>query len=121
MSKLKQWLNRHADEAKLSYTKFDYFLLVTHFKGYMIFSIVLYVLSYLLYYISSFFSDYDNLWLLGVAFLTIFYAIFLFIIFLSKIIGFKNDASAWVVDGFLVLFGILAIDIYPILEIIYTL
>ena len=121
MSKLKQWLNKHADEAKLSYNKFDYFLLVTHFKGYMIFSIVLYILSCLLCYISSFFSDYDNLWLIGVASLTIFYAVFLLIIFLSKIIGFKNSVSLGVENGFPPLFGILATNIYPILEIIYTL
>ena len=121
MSKLKQWLNKHADEAKLSYNKFDYFLLVTHFKGYMIFSIVLYILSCLLYYISSFFSEYEYLWLFGVAFLTIFYAVFLLIIFLSKIIGFKNKISAGVEDGIPALFAILASNIFPILEIIYPL
>ena len=121
MSKLNQWLNKHADEAKLSYTKFDYFLLVTHFKGYMIFSIVLYVLSCLLCYISSFFAEYEYLWLLGVASLTNLYAVFLVTIFLSKIIGFKNSVSWGVANGFPPLFGILAINIYPILEIIYTL
>ena len=121
MSKLKQWLNKHADEAKLSYNKFDYILLVTHFKGYMIFSIVLYILSCLLWYIASFFSDYGYLWLFGVAPLTMFYAVFLLIIFLSKIIGFKNKISAGVEDGFPPLFGILAINIFPILEIIYPL
>jgi hypothetical protein len=45
----------------------------------------------------------------------------LLIIFLSKIIGFKNKISAGVEDGFPALFAILASNIFPILEIIYSL
>ncbi len=119
MNKLKQWLNKHADEAKLSYTKFEYFLLVTHFKGYMIFALVLYLLSCLLCYVSSFFSDYDNLWLFGIVFLTFAYAAFLVMVFLSKFIKYVNTRRGGVFNDFMPLLCMLAFDIFPILEIIH--